>query len=73
MSERTVTLTATEAMLVKLAAERKQQAERVARVEFDAALSPIMSTHGKQPTERADIRDGENGSLIIVFSKADAA
>lgn len=65
---RTVTLNAVEAKLVALAAERKQNAERVAAIEFEAALEPLMALHGKQPSERADIRDGEHGGLVIVFA-----
>lgn len=71
MSERTVPLSPTEVMLVRLAFERKQQAVRVAEIELEAALSPLMAEHGKQPNERADIRDGADGALIIVFSQHD--
>lgn len=72
MPERTVALTPTEAMLIRLAADRKQQQDRVASIELEAALTPVMQAHGKQPTERADIRDGaEPGSFVIVFSSPD--
>jgi hypothetical protein len=72
MPSRTAELTAIETQLVRLAFERKQQAVRVAEIEFDAAIQPVMAEHGRQPNEKANIVDGaEPGRLAIVFTSPD--
>lgn len=72
MPERTVVLSATEAMLVRLAVERRNRETAAADAGFNEATAPLLATHGKKPEERADIRDGtEPGSLVIVFSQSE--
>lgn len=66
-------LTAVEAMLVRLALERRQRAEGQALADFEAAVRPVRERVGLRPEERAEFGLSADGTGVVRFTVAEDA